>query len=187
MLNNIRVAVRLLPITLICCIMSTTSPVAAQSSKHNVVVTRTFDAPVEKVFKAWSDSTYVKQCWQPNGFTTPIANMDFREGGKSLVCMRSPEGHELFNTWNYQRIVPNERIEFILNFSDKDGNKLDPAQMGMPAGIPADVQHVITFKSLGKSKTEMTVTEYGYGSEETAQMSKAGLEQCLDKMATALK
>lgn len=59
--------------------------------------------------------------------------------------------------------------------------------MGMPAGIPADVQHVIAFKSLGKGKTEMTVTEYGYGSEETAQMSKSGLEQCLDKIATALK
>ncbi len=159
----------------------------AQQSKHNVVSTRTFDAPVEKVFKAWSDPAYVKQWWQPQGFTTPIANMDFKEGGKSLVCMRSPDGHDMYNTWNYQKIVPNERIEFILNFSDKDGNKLDPAKIGMPVDIPADVQHVITFKKVGENKTEMTITEYGYGSQQTADMSKAGLEQCLDKMAAALK
>lgn len=167
--------------------MSTSLPGAAQASKHDVVVTRTFNAPVEKVFKAWSDSAYVKQWWQPNGFTTPIANMDFREGGKSLLCMRSPDGHDLYNTWNYQQIVPHERIEFILHFTDKEGNKLEPAKIGLPADIPADVRHVVTFKAVGKNKTEMTVTEYGYGSEQTAAMSKAGLEQCLDKMAVALQ
>lgn len=167
--------------------MSTLSAASAQDVKKDLIVTRTFEAPVEKVFKAWSDPAYVKQWWQPNGFTTPIANMDFREGGKSLVCMRSPDGHDMYNTWNYQKIVSNERIEFILNFADKDGNKLDPAKIGMPPGIPADVQHVITFKTVGTNKTEMTVTEYGYGSDEVVKMSKAGLDQCLDKMATALK
>lgn len=164
-----------------------TSSASAQDAKKDLVVTRTFDAPVEKVFKAWSDPAYVKQWWQPNGFTTPIANMDFREGGKSLLCMRSPDGHDMYNTWNYSKIVPNERIEFVLNFTDKDGNKLEPAKIGMPPGIPADVQHVITFKAVGDNRTEMTVTEYGYGSDEIVRMSKAGLDQCLDKMAVALK
>lgn len=32
----------------------------------------------------------------------------------------------------------------------------------------------------------MTVTESGYTSEQILQMSKAGLQQCLDKMAQAL-
>jgi len=35
-------------------------------------------------------------------------------------------------------------------------------------------------------KTEMTVTEYGYSSDQAFDLSKAGLEQCLDKMAEAL-
>lgn len=56
-------------------------------------------------------------------FTSPLAKMDFREGGVSLVCMRAPKefgGFDMYNTWTYTKIVPHERIEFTLNFSDKD-------------------------------------------------------------------
>ena len=155
----------------------------------NVYTSRTFDAPVEAVWKAWSDGNEVMKWWGPTGFTSPGAKMDFREGGTSLVCMRAPKefgGMDMYNTWTYTKIVPNERIEFTLNFSDKDGKIFDPAQMGMPPGIPKEVPHVITFKKVGE-KTEMTITEFGYTNEQTMQMSKAGLEQCLDKMAASFK
>ena len=36
-------------------------------------------------------------------------------------------------------------------------------------------------------QTEMTVTEYGYTSPQIYDLSKMGLEQCLDKMAESLK
>jgi uncharacterized protein YndB with AHSA1/START domain len=159
------------------------------SATKNLTVTRIFDAPVEKVWKQWSESENVMRWWGPKGFTSPLAKMDFREGGVSLVCMRAPKefgGFDMYNTWSYKKIVPHERIEFVLNFSDKDGNKLDPAKMGLPPGIPQDVPHVITFKSLGEGKTEMTVNEYGYTTEMAVQTSKAGLEECLDKMAANL-
>ena len=160
------------------------------SKTYDVVVTRVFDAPVEQVWKAWSESEHVMRWWGPTGFTSPMAKMDFRVGGKSLVCMRAPKefgGQDMFNTWTYQKIDPFERIEFILNFSDKDGNKLNPAKMGLPPGIPEDVPHVITFRKLDDNKTEMTVTEYGYASPQTVNISKSGLEQCLDKMAASFK
>ena len=32
----------------------------------------------------------------------------------------------------------------------------------------------------------MTVTEYGYTSDQARDLSKTGMEQCLDKMAAAL-
>ncbi len=38
----------------------------------------------------------------------------------------------------------------------------------------------------GNNKTEMTITEYGHTSDQMFDLSKAGLEQCLDKMAEAL-
>jgi uncharacterized protein YndB with AHSA1/START domain len=153
---------------------------------HNVEVTRIFDAPVEKVWQAWSDPEYVRQWWGPTGFTCPLAEMDFREGGTSLVCMRAPQeygGQEMYNTWTYHKIDPKNRIEFINHFTDKDRTKLDPAQMGMPPGIPKEVPHVITFKNLDGNRTEMTVTEHGYTSEQARDLSKLGMEQCLDKMA----
>jgi uncharacterized protein YndB with AHSA1/START domain len=153
---------------------------------RNVVVTRTFDAPVEEVWNAWSEPEYVMRWWGPSGFTSPSARMDFREGGKSLVCMKAPEeywGQEMYNTWTYSKIEPHRSIEFILNFSDRDGTKLHPENIGIGPGVPEDVPHVITFKPLGDHKTEITVTEYGYTSEVQHDLSKMGLEQCLDKMA----
>jgi uncharacterized protein YndB with AHSA1/START domain len=125
--------------------------------------------------------------WGPNGFTAPVARMDFREGGTSLVCMRSPEGQDFYNTWTYRKVVPMKLIEFVSNFADKDGKRIDPVSIGLPPGIPQDVRHVVTFKARGDNQTEMAVTEYGYTSDQIYEISKAGQEQCLDKMATSLK
>lgn len=158
--------------------------------QYDVVLTRIFDAPVEQVWNAWRDPDLVQGWWGPKGWTCPIANMDFREGGVSLVCMRAPVeygGQEMYNTWTYRAIEPHNRLEFILNFTDQKGVKFDPAQMGMPPGIPQDVHHVITFRALGGGRSEMTVTEYGYTSEEVRDLSKAGMEECLDKMAEILQ
>src|SRR5262245_14401970 len=89
--------------------------------------------------------------------------------------------------WPYQKITPMQQIEFINNFADKDAKQIDPTTMGLPSDIPQDVRHGITFKSVGNNMTEMTVTDYGYTSDQTHDLSKAGLEQCLDKMVACLK
>ena len=156
------------------------------SETYNVVVTRVFDAPFQRVWEAWSDPDDVKQWWGPIGFTCPLAQMDFREGGTSLVGMRAPQeygGQDLYNTWTYNKIEPHGRIEFIHRFTGQNGTMLDPAQIGIPPGVPKEVRHVILFKALDKNQTEMTVTEYGYATAEARDLSKLGMEQCLDKMA----
>ena len=155
----------------------------SNAKKKDLVVTRVFDAPLEQVWKAWSDPEYVMQWWGPEGFTSPLARMDFREGGTSLVCMRSPEGQDLYNTWTYRKIVPMQRIEFILSFTNKDGRKVDPVEVGLPPDLPQSVRNTVTFKAVGDDKTEMTVTEHDWTVGQMMEMSKAGLEQCLDKMA----
>ncbi len=162
---------------------------SAEPKKLNMVVTRDIDAPVEQVWKAWSASERVMKWWGPTGFTCPLAKMDFREGGTSLVCMRAPQeygGMDMYNTWTYTKIVPMQRIEFVHHFADKDGNSVDPSAHGIPADVPYEVPHVITFEAVGDNKTHMTITEFGYSSEQTVAMSKAGMEQCIDKMAANL-
>jgi uncharacterized protein YndB with AHSA1/START domain len=153
------------------------------TQRYNMIITRLFEAPIEQVWHAWSASEKVMGWWGPMGFTCPTADMDFREGNTSLVCMRTPNGHDLYNIWTYQTIIPLQKIEFIQGFSDADGNPLDPAAIGLPSDIPAEVLHLITFNAVGKHHTELTVTEYGYPNEEIVELSKAGMEQCLDKMA----
>lgn len=156
---------------------------STEPKKRDLVVTRIFDASVEEVWKAWVEPELVKQWWGPTGFTCPLAEMDFREGGTSLVCIRSPEGQDLYNTWTYRKIVPYERFEYLLKFTDQDGRAFDPAEIGLPPGIPKEVRNVNTFRDLGNGKIEITITEYGYTTDEAAELSKQGLEQCLDKMA----
>lgn len=160
---------------------------AVENQHRDLVVTRVVDAPVGQVWQAWTDAEQVRRWWGPTGFTCPLARIDLREGGTSLVAMRSPAGQDLYNTWSYRSIVPHQRLEFIQNFADEHGNKLTPASIGLPTEIPQDVRNLVTFKALGEHGTELTVTEYGYPSDQILELSKAGLEQVLDKLATSLQ
>jgi uncharacterized protein YndB with AHSA1/START domain len=153
---------------------------------HEVVVTRRLEAPPERVWRAWSDPDEVKGWWGPQGFTSPMCRMDFREGGTTLVSMRSDQGWEVYNTWTYHSIHPTSRIEFVQRFADADGNAVAPVELGMPPGIPGEVRHVVTLTPVGETATELTVHEFGYADEPTAEISKAGMEQCIDKMAARL-
>lgn len=156
-------------------------------STHDLVITRTFDAPVEQVWNAWTDSAAVKQWWGPDGFTCPLAQMDVREGGTSLVSMSSPQFGTHYSIWHYQEIIPMQRIEYVHNLADQDGNKINPVDVGMPHDFPQDQRHVISFRPVGENQTELTITEYGWTEGEMMKMSRMGMEQCLDKMAHLLR
>ena len=152
--------------------------------KRDLVVTRLFDAPLALVWKAWTEPEHVMRWWGPNYFTSPTCEIDFREGGTSLVCMRSPEGQDFYNTWTYQKIVPMQQIEFIQNLADKDGQRVDPVKVGLRPDFPQDVRTVVTFKAVG-DKTEMTMTEYGFPDTQMFELAELGLHQTLDKMAAS--
>lgn len=153
----------------------------------DVYITRVFNFPIEAVWHAWVTADLVKQWWGPMGFTCPVADMHVEEGEASLVCMRAPKefgGMDIYNTWTYTVVKPSERLEYTLRFTDKNGNVLDPAAMNIPA--PKEVPHIITFAKKG-DHTEVTVTEKGYANEQVVETSRKGMEECLDKMVTALE
>ncbi len=158
----------------------------AEPEKRDLIVTRIFAAPVKKAWAAWSEPELVMRWWGPTGFTCPVARMDFREGGTSQVCMRAPPalgGQNFYNTWSYEKIVPLQRFVYILRFTDPDGRPTAPAKQGLSPEIPPEARHEVTFKALSPDQTETTVTEYGWTVGPMMEMSRLGLEQCLDKMA----
>ncbi len=161
----------------------------ARIQKKDLVISRLFDAPIEQVWKAWVEPDMVMQWWGPDGFTSPSVKMDFREGGTCLVCMRAPQefgGQDMYSTWEYQTIVPMELIEYIHNLADKYGHTIDPVSIGMPADFPQNLRHTVAFKVMGGSKTEIIVTEYDWPVGHMMEMSRMGMEQCLDKLAALL-
>lgn len=161
----------------------------AEAGKQDIVLTRVFDAPVEAVWKAWTEPEQVMKWWGPTGFTSPRCQIDFREGGKFVFHMRAPKemnNADFYTAGVYKKIVQAEFIEFTQGLSDKDGNKIDPATMGMPADFPEEIPSLLAFKRVGE-KTELTAIEYGWTLGQMRDMSKLGLEQCLDKLDASLK
>jgi len=153
---------------------------------ERMVITRIFDAPRELVWKAWTDPRYVMQWWGPKGFTAPVCKIDFRVGGKFLCCMRSPDGQEGWNAGEYHEIVPYERIVSSMYFSDPDGNKIDPAQLGIEHEAIEDARDVTLFEDLGDGRTKLTFI--GNEPMESAKNSGQleGWNQILDKLAAAV-
>ena len=84
----------------------------ATIAERELVLTRLFDAPPEKVFRAWTEPALIKQWFAPLPWTTPRAEIDLRPGGASLIVMRSPEGDDYPNQGVYLEVVKNERLVF---------------------------------------------------------------------------
>jgi uncharacterized protein YndB with AHSA1/START domain len=161
----------------------------AEVGKQDLVLTRLFDAPVEAVWKAWTEPEQVMKWWGPTGFTSPSCQIDFREGGKFVFHMRAPKemnNADFYTAGVYKKIAPLEFIEFTQGLSDKDGNKIDPVTMGMPPDFPEEIPSLLALKRVG-DKTELTAIEYGWTLGQMREMSKLGLEECLDKLAEVLK
>ncbi len=48
---------------------------------REIVTTRVFDAPRERVFRAWTDPDHLAKWWGPKGFTNTFQEFDMRPGG----------------------------------------------------------------------------------------------------------
>ena len=53
----------------------------AQTEDTDFDISRTFDAPRDLVWKAFTEPERMKQWWGPKGFTVIASNMDLRPGG----------------------------------------------------------------------------------------------------------
>ena len=150
---------------------------------ERMVVTRIFDAPRELVWKAWTDPKYVMQWWGPKGFTSPVCKMDFRVGGKYLICTTTPDGQAFWHGGEYHEIVPLEKIVSSMYFSDSEGNKVEPAQLGIEHEAIEGAHDVILFEDLGNGQTKLTFI--GNEPMESARNSGQleGMNQVLDKVA----
>jgi len=83
-------------------------------------IVRIVPAPREKVFKAWTDPTEIKQWWGPPGFTTPLAEVDLRVGGAYRIAMKPPDGEVLYVSGVYREVKPPSKLVFTWAW-DEDG------------------------------------------------------------------
>lgn len=84
-------------------------------------ITRRFNAPIEKVWKAWTDSTLLDQWWAPKPWKAETKTMDFSVGGFWLYCMAGPKGERSWCQVNYKSITPMQDFTTTGDFSDENG------------------------------------------------------------------
>jgi uncharacterized protein YndB with AHSA1/START domain len=116
-------------------------------------ISRTFDAPREVVFRAWTETDRLTRWFGPVGFTTTSSKNDLRPGGVFLYHMRAANGHEMWGKWVYREIAPPARLVFVQSFSDPAG-----ATVRAPFSDtwPLEVLSTVTFTEHG-GKTTLTM------------------------------
>ena len=95
----------------------TTSKSTTSVEGRDLVLKRIFNAPPENVYRAWTEPALLKQWFAPLPWTTVKVQTDVREGGASLVVMRSPDGREYPNQSVYLEVVKNKCLVFTDAFT----------------------------------------------------------------------
>jgi uncharacterized protein YndB with AHSA1/START domain len=137
---------------------------------NNIVkLHRVFAAPVEKVFKAFTDADAMASWLPPYGFVCKVHNMDLKIGGKyKMSFINFTTGNRQSFGGEYLEIIPNERLKYTDQFDDPNlpgqmittielkrvicGTELFATQEGIPDAIPTEMCYLGWQESLDKLK-----------------------------------
>ncbi|WP_108804030.1 SRPBCC domain-containing protein [Aquimarina sp. Aq107] len=104
-------------------------------NKRTLSLTRTFNAPIELVWEAWTQPEHIAQWWGPKGMKTKVISHDFSVGGTWKYSMLMPDGNEFISEGVYIEIIEHKKISSSANFKpmtegveiqalfEKDGDK----------------------------------------------------------------
>jgi len=100
--------------------------------------------------------------------------------------MKTPDGQEFWNAIEYREIVLHEKIVSLMYFADPEGNRIDPAELGIEHEAIEGAYDVTVFEDLGNGQTKLTHT--GNEPMESAKNSGQleGWNQILDKIAAVV-
>jgi uncharacterized protein YndB with AHSA1/START domain len=146
---------------------------------HEIEITRTYDAPRELVFDAWTKGEHLKNWYAPTGFTVPEVESDPTEGGIYRLAMRSPEGQDFWSQGEYREVRPPERFVMTQGVLGPDGKAL------------FETITTVTLTDEG-GKTTVTVHErvekiFDPAAAGPLSGMEAGLHMVLDNLADYLK
>jgi uncharacterized protein YndB with AHSA1/START domain len=132
--------------------------------EKELVLKRVFNAPRERVWKAWTDPRRLAQWWGPAGFTNPVCEADVRPGGAIRIDMRGPDGTVYPMTGVYREVVAPERLVFAASALDEEGRPL------------FEVLNTVTFAKQG-GKTLLTVRAQVVNKTAGADAYLEGMEE----------
>lgn len=136
---------------------------------REIRVERIFNAPRDRVWRAYTDPTLVAQWWG-RGNKLDIERMEVEHGGHWRYVEHSPSGVDGFEG-RYREVKAPERIVYTFEWD------------GMPGYVSVSTT---TFEDLGDGRTKVTATAIFHTSEERDGMLKSGMEGGLNQGYAAL-
>ena len=125
-----------------------------------IVITREFDAPPEKVFRAHTDPDLVVQWLGPHGMDMSIDHFDCRTGG-SYRYIHKQDGQEWGFHGSFHEVRPNEVIVQTFTFE------------GVPDGVALER---LVLEDLGDGRTRLTATSLTDSFEARDAMLSSGMD-----------
>jgi uncharacterized protein YndB with AHSA1/START domain len=155
------------------------------------VTSRVFDAPRERVWKAWTDAAELKKWWGPSGFKVHTAKVDLRPDGMFLYGMSAPDGTETWGRFVYREIAAPKKLVCIVSFSDAQGGV---TRHPWSPGWPLHILSTVEFEEQGRGKTRVTITWLPHEAsdaerrtfDEGRESMKQGWGGTLDQLANHL-
>ncbi len=132
-----------------------------EPARHDIVLTRQFDAPRELVFKTYTDPQAIPNWWGPRRLSTTVDHMDVRPGGTWRFVQRDADGNEYAFHGVYHEVVPPERLVATFEFE------------GMPGHV---VLETARLEDLG-GRTKLTTTSVFQTVEDRDGMVASGMEE----------
>jgi uncharacterized protein YndB with AHSA1/START domain len=150
-----------------------------------VVIEREIDAPVELVWKMWTDPHHFAAWYGPAGATIAVAEMDVRVGGTRRVCMEMPGQGAPIRMWfvgEYLEVDEPRRLVYSESMADEEGKPISPAEMGIDKGHPTTTQVRVELEDDG-GVTNMVLTHVGI---PAGSAGAVGWAMALDKLTARL-
>lgn len=133
----------------------------ATPSEREVVLSRFFDAPRTRLFKAYTDPHLIPRWWGPRGFTTRVECMCVRPGGAWRFVQRAPDGNEYIFKGVYRGILRPDWLAYTFEFE------------GMPGHVMLET---VAFEERD-GKTKVTATALFDTAKDRDGMLRSGMEQ----------
>lgn len=131
------------------------------ASPTTLVIRRTFNAPRERVFDAWTNAEALRQWFMPEGTTIKDAEVDARLGGTYKITAIHKEMGELVVFGTYKEFTRPERLQCSWTWEEDD--KADEHETLL----------TIDFNALGE-KTEMVLTHSNLRNQESRDNHEHG-------------
>jgi uncharacterized protein YndB with AHSA1/START domain len=145
----------------------------ASTTGREIILTRVYDAPRERVFEAWTKPEHLSRWWAPNGFTLVTESMDVRPGGTWKYVMKHAEYGASDNLNTYTEVVRPARLVYSYGTSAQ-GDQF---------------QVTVTFEEQG-GKTRLTMHCVWPSAEAFEAMRKLGVDkvasETLDRLSAHL-